>query len=432
MTKALSLAVALVLAGCGFAAMPKKMDRTNDGVDEMNGKMDRTNAGLDGMSGKIDRTNGGLDETVGHLEKTEEELGTMGAKLERANAGMDGMSAKLDETNTGLGAVNGKLDQTNTGLGAVSGKLDQTNHGVDGLSDQVDDTNDQLRSTNNSLLTLLGEIQKTNDSMDQMNDSIDDMNDQMAVTNAAVHSQILLLALDEMTKPANTLVLFPPIGMMPAGQKFATEAQAEEVLELTHAWMGEIEHANLDKDALKAAGYTDEAIAKMLADLEHSKQVKLSGLQIITGFLPQAKVEAIARHIAENGRYQKAGLAALMFRATFIPMMLLDGGLFAERLTLYGQMVEAIRLVAELDYMGRLPFAARIGFKTTRTGEVLFQPKPLLTRLYKELDTRFTTDLDPAYQQASATDAVIQRQIEELALLHDKVRENLAFWEGIP
>src|SRR4051812_28783475 len=71
---------------------------------------------------------------------------------------------------------------------------------------QMESMNNEVRKTNGGMNTMIDEVKKTNDGIEK--------------TNAAVHNQTLAVALAEMMKPENTEILFPPMGMLPAGQVF--------------------------------------------------------------------------------------------------------------------------------------------------------------------------------------------------------------------
>jgi len=448
-----SLSALFLVSACGLQKMPGKMDQTNNGLGQMSNKMDQTNDGIGGMSGKMDRTNTGLDdlkhkmdetnaglaELKHQMDQTNNGLGQMGGKLDetntglsglsgkmdKTNAGLDGLSGKMDKTNAGLDGLSGKMDKTNAGLSGLSGKMDQTNKGLGDMAGKLDDTNSKISSTNDSLLVMLDQLRKTNESMGQLNDG-------MQKTNSGVHNQILLLALDDMMKPDNTLSLTPPVAMMPAGKKFAEEATPEEVLELTYTWLHDVDQSIIDESSLKDKGYSEAAVKEMQAQLAHDKTAKIMGLSIINGFLPRATVDALVRHVVENGRYHDAALAALMFRVSFVDVFLLEGGVLSEKVAFYGQMVEAVDDVAKIDYLAGLPIASKIGVTNTLTGPMNFVPKDTLLPLYREIDRRFDSDLDPKYKPGASHDPEILTQAATLATLRAKVKERLAYWTAQP
>ncbi len=297
---------------------------------------------------------------------------------------MANMPSKMDTTNA-------KMDQTNTGI----------NKTVDNMEDMktlLAKMMDALNQTNGNMQDMKEQLEATRAIMQVMQEEMSNMNGELAKTNLAIHTQILVDALKEMLTPANSTYLSPPTGMMPAGQKFADEATADEVVQLTYVYLKDINEVQPD-DSQRVNGHFPDTL---VTQMDHDKLVKLTALEVIAGFASQDVIADMAtRQVSQGGRYDQAAKATLMLRASFIGDLLIGSDLFANKLDDLGKVDEAISRVSNLDWMARLSYVGQIGVKTTGmlkpddNVEIKFDPRVTVS-MWDRLQSALTNELDPA------------------------------------
>jgi hypothetical protein len=202
--------------------------------------------------------------------------------------------------------------------------------------------------------------------MDKTNENMEKMINNMDHTNDGIDQQKQLIPFENMLKPENTANLFPiPTRMLPFGKKLAEAIPAQDFVELAYLWLKEVDEV-LPAHKLDAAGnevpYTQDEILQ----INHDKTAVLMGLQIVAGFLPQQRVqEMIESQIYGSGRYEDTVYMILMLRLQFTRDILLDGSLLSKPLANVGKVAQAVEYNKNIDFIAKLPFAAKIGLKTT-------------------------------------------------------------------
>jgi hypothetical protein len=242
------------------------------------------------------------------------------------------------------------------------------------------------------------------DKMDAMKTEVAKTNDGMAKTNGAIHNQTLAVALAEMMKPENTEYFSPaPLGMMPAGQVFANEATADDLIKIVYVELMDIDQSQPD-DSLKdpATGTWTPALVKTV---DHQKTAKLMAAMVIAGLAPQATIDQIIeQQINQGGRYEQTAYAVLMLRYAFVRDILLAGSLFEHPMTNPGELTEAANRADELESISSLPYVGKIKLKTNGmlsgddNADLTLDPADTLSA-WKKIDGAFDTDLDPKYRQ---------------------------------
>jgi hypothetical protein len=320
---------------------------------------------------------------------------------------MDAMSAtktmpdKIDQTNEQVSETNRKMDSTNAAIR-------ETNHNMvdmeaelvamravmEAMSGALDEMRQLLDQMRQSMAQMQSSMGSLNDKMDKTIQAIAETNRKMEKVNSAIHKQTLVAALTEMMKPENTAYLFPPTGMMPAGQTFAEEATSNEIVQMIYVTLKDIDEVQPDSAPSRSRQTPEE--------MDHDKLAKFTSLEVIAGLMPQTSVEeAVTTEINNGGRYDMTVYQLLMLRTLFIKSILIEEDLFAGKLDDLGKIQEAITRVTQLDWIVRLPFAAQIGVKTRGMIDPddnvdervdLRMTVPMWDRLARALDT----ELDPA------------------------------------
>lgn len=202
--------------------------------------------------------------------------------------------------------------------------------------------------------------------MDKTNENMEKMIDNMNHTNDGIDQQKQLIPFENMLKPENTANLFPiPTRMMPYGKKLADAIPAQDFVELAYLWLKEVDEV-FPTHKLDANGdeipYTQDEIAQ----INHDKTAVVMALQIVAGFLPQQRIqEMIDAQVYNSGRYENTVYTILMLRVQFNRDILLDASLLAKPLDNAGKVAQAVEYNKNIDFIARLPFAAKIGLKTT-------------------------------------------------------------------
>jgi hypothetical protein len=201
--------------------------------------------------------------------------------------------------------------------------------------------------------------------MDQTNRQMEDMVQRMDHTNGGIDKQSKLIPFENMLKSENTENLSPiPTRLMPFGKELALVISADDMVELTYLWLKEIDEVfpahKMDANGNEVP-YTQDEIDK----INHDKLARLVGLQIIAGFLPQNVVnDMITKQVYTGGRYEDTVYTILMLRVQFIRDVMLDASLMAAPLNNAGKIAQAVEYNKNIDFVAKLPFAAKISLKT--------------------------------------------------------------------
>jgi hypothetical protein len=203
------------------------------------------------------------------------------------------------------------------------------------------------------------------DKMDKTNKNMDTMIENTNHTNKQIDKQAKLIPFESMLKAENSENLSPiPTRLMPFGKELALALSADDMLELTYLWLKEVDEvfpAHKLDDKGDEIPYTADEVAK----INHDKTARVIGLQIIAGFLPQEVItEMIQNQVYTGGRYEDTVYAILMLRTQFIRDVLLDASLLSGPLNNPGKVATAIEYNKNIDFIAKLPFAAKIILKT--------------------------------------------------------------------
>jgi hypothetical protein len=314
---------------------------------------------------------------------------------------IDRTTDEVKKTNSNMNTMVDQVQKTNTGMDTMVHEVQKTNDGIAKTTDEVKKSNDQIG-------TMIDQVKKTNDGIEK--------------TNAAVHNQTLAVSLSEMLKEENTRYLFPPTGMIPAGQVFAQEASADEIIKLVFTFMTEIETSFPDpSEQMPGGGWTAETIKRV----DHDKKVKFTAASVIAGLAPQGTVEQIIRlQIDNGGRFEQTAYQFLMFRYMFISDLLLKNQVLATPLANPGLLEEAIDLTEIVSMIATLPYNDRIQVTTTgmlaAEDNYSFKIDPRqVVALWKRLNRAFEQELDPKYK---ALGSPVSQKLE---ILKSRVKTHL-------
>ncbi|MFL5812903.1 MAG: hypothetical protein ACJ763_04950 [Bdellovibrionia bacterium] len=316
------------------------------------------------------------------------------------------MPQKIDETNDQVTQTNRKIDTTNTTMVGMKIDLEAMTSIMEAMNGALGLMHDSLKEMHSSLESMQKTMEEMRQATSDMRTSTAAMNDKMNETihaiaetnrkmekvNSAIHKQTLVVALTEMMKSENTQYLFPPTGMMPAGQTFADEATSDEVVQLVYVTLKDIDEVQ-PQTTLSA---------KEAEDLDHKKLSKFTSLEVIAGLMSQESVEEAVRHeIKGGGRYDTTVYKLLMLRTLLVKSILIEEDLFSVKLDDLGKIQEAIKRISELDWIARLPFADQIGVKTRgmlnsdNNVEEKLDPK-MTVSMWNRLALALKSELDPA------------------------------------
>jgi hypothetical protein len=241
------------------------------------------------------------------------------------------------------------------------------------------------------------------DKMDAMKAEVAKTNGGMAKTNGAIHNQTLAVALSEMMKPENTAYLSPaPLGMMPAGQVFANEATADDLIKIVYVELTDIDLSQPD-DSLKDPT-THAFPVDLVKIVNHGKLAKFMAAMVVSGLAPQAIIDQIvSEQIDQGGRYEQTAYALLMLRYCFVRDILLTGSLFEHPMSNPGELKEAVSRTSELESVSSVTYANKISLVTRgmlgpdANISLTLNPADTLTA-WKKIDAAFDTDLDEKYR----------------------------------
>jgi hypothetical protein len=190
-----------------------------------------------------------------------------------------------------------------------------------------------------------------------------EMGAKMDQTNDAIRLQKMQIAMDGMLSEKSLERLYPvPTGLMPFAKVFADAAHADELVELTYAWLKEIDEVMPLKHVDPASGQEIEYTKNEKAEILKQKFGRFQALSAIAGFIPDHTLdEMIESEVLGAGRYRETVMNILMLRAVFIRQVLLEESILKTgRFPSVGAAEKAIEYMSQVDRILRLPFRADI------------------------------------------------------------------------
>lgn len=231
------------------------------------------------------------------------------------------------------------------------------------------------------MLSSCGQIQRIMDGTEKLPSMIQETNDGMKQTNEAVRKQKMSLALEALKDEKNRAKLTPvPFGMMGAAKTMAEALTADEVVLF-------VKNHITDLNSTQAADVYPEMDEERF---QHERRADYYMLMLISGFLPQATVEEIAKKESQQGAHQDIMLNILKLRIDFNSSMMLlmstlglnpnekdkDGNYRiinpTAKLDTIGKIEKAIVLNEAVEFICNLDFADKVDTKI-----VGFPSKPL-------------------------------------------------------
>lgn len=246
--------------------------------------------------------------------------------------------------------------------------------------------------------------------MDAMKDEVAKTNDGMARTNAAIHNQTLAVAYSTMMSDQNTELLSPaPLGMMPAGQVFAKEATADDLIQMTYVLLTDINESTPDESLQDPTTkkFSDEVVRK----IDHEKLAKLSAAMIINGLAPQATIDQIvSEQIDQGGQYEETAYQLLALRYVFVDNVLLANDLFKKPMNNLGKLTKAVERADILQSIAALPYASKlqfdvIGMLNAADNQSVTIDAGDAQAAWVKINSAFDNELDARYKDAKSADA---------------------------
>lgn len=300
-------------------------------------------------------------------------------------------------------------------MDSMNKAVDKTNSSMDKMIGQVDETNERMDQ-------LKRQVEETNRGMDRMIEEVRRTNEGIERTNDAVHNQALAVAMTEMMKPENTRSLVPPTGMLPAGQVFANEATATEIVSLVYVYFQDIDLVMPDASE---RGENGEWKPETIKRVDHEKLAKFMASMVISGLAPAKTIdELIASQIDDGGRHEDTAYAVLMLRYMFLRDLQLNGALLARGLKNPGMVREAIEMAEEMERISSLPYTHLIQVKTrgmldpAHNLEATLDPSDTVDA-WRAIGESIDRDLDAKYRSPGSPAA------QEIDRLRERVRKRV-------
>lgn len=168
---------------------------------------------------------------------------------------------------------------------------------------------------------ISSQMQTVGGSIDSVSSSMKETNEGIKYTKDAIRKQTIALAIKEILAPENNTYVSPgntlPTGEIPSGKLFAEVATPEEIAGIFFLWLTEINQ-----------GQVDPPTSANKEKIDNLKWIKLTALQVIAGFLPEAKLNEILT-TQKEGVYAESVINILLLRHVFIATYLLDVGTLA-------------------------------------------------------------------------------------------------------
>lgn len=263
-----------------------------------------------------------------------------------------------------------------------------------GLPQKFDDINANMVS----MTKRIDRMAKNTDNMDA---SIGSMTGSLSSTSKGIHSQSLMIALNELLKPENTkyitLSSANPIPMIASAKAFAEIATAEELAGLTYLWISEINLCQID----------DVLTKEQKDSFDLGKWIKLNALQLISGFIPEKTIgELVKSQITDGGSYRVAAYQLIVLRYLFIKDFLLENTLSAGSMTTPAQYetvldyIDSLKTIKSFNFSKDLNLKIYGFFDTNGIGlnqTLSVDTTAVLEQYYKKLSNKFSKELDPIY-----------------------------------
>lgn len=260
---------------------------------------------------------------------------------------------------------------------------------------------DNISHNMNSMNQRIDNMSKN---IDSMNGSVGGMSSSLGSTSKGIHSQSLMIAMDEMLKPENTkyitLTNANIIPMIPYAKALAEIATADELVGIAFIWMAEINNATTDSFSP----------SKQLRDsIDLGKWIKLNALQAVSGFIPEQTVhEMVESQITNDGMYKNFVYTILTLRYSFIKDYLLGQPINSDRFEYPIQYTTSLDYLDSLSYLNDKQFNDKLTFKlfgfydTDNAGlnqivtvdqSISDYYNTLFNKLNNELDSKYKTDV---------------------------------------
>ena len=263
---------------------------------------------------------------------------------------------------------------------------------------------DSLPEMKNSVSGMTDRLNKIGTSIDSMNDkvgglnkSLDGMSNGIDSVKSGIHSQSLLLMLNELSKPSKyvSLTSVNPIDFVAAGKSLAELGTPDELAGIFYLWLTEINTGN-----------NDTLNKKQKSKMDLVKWNKLTALQVVAAFIPQKTLdELISINIQKAGQYEEITYNIICLRHLFISTFLLEQGVMSGKMTTPTQYEQAFVLIEQLRTIQQYPFLGNIGLKLSGFYDVekigLNQDVKLdvknLKKYYSQLKIKFDKEMNPRY-----------------------------------
>jgi hypothetical protein len=207
-----------------------------------------------------------------------------------------------------------------------------------------------LQNTADNTLAAVQKSNETAQKLLEVTNKLRDLNDRLAngmdKTNAAIHLQVLTVALQQLLAPENTAVLTPPARMLPYAQVFSQEATTQELIEVFYTFFtdtiqgGTTTKPNPKADDLHIAG----------------RQVSLTAASAIAAFASQDKMQTILHDQVDlGGRYQDTAYYFALCRYTFIRDYFFNTIVEDTATMNIGALAQSVQYFDQLKFVARLP-----------------------------------------------------------------------------
>jgi len=242
--------------------------------------------------------------------------------------------------------------------------------------------------------------------INSMNGSVGGMAGSLSSTSRGMHSQSLIIAMNEMLKSENTkyitLTNANIVPMIPYAKAIAEMASADELAGIAFIWLAEINTCTVDSFAP----------SKEVRDsVDLGKWIKLNALQVVSAFIPVETInELVESQINNDGIYKSAVYAILTLRYNFIKDYLIDQSLNgATKFVSPIQYETALNYLESISYLNKSAFKGNLSFKlygfydtdsiglnqtvSIDSNEVVDYYTLLLNKFDVELDCKYKTDV---------------------------------------
>ena len=218
-------------------------------------------------------------------------------------------------------------------------------------------------------------------------DKLKGMPDQMSEMLEGTRLIKLKIAKDELISQQLPDVSFkslvPPVDMIPGGKLFGEFAKPEEIIQFCYALLRDVDNSDVDPLTVDTSDPKAKEAAKRA--VERSKFVRILALQVIAGWLPQAKLDLIAYNylqsrtvndvnspISTDGGYSATARAILAARAMYILQIEIWPNLGSDEARIPGDTMDPERFervmayLMLLDQLAASPVASEVRWEVSR------------------------------------------------------------------